>query len=46
MNDSFGIWGQQCGGSQEPNRLWRRYLVGNSRFLWYLAQEVVNGRTR
>jgi N-acetylglucosaminyldiphosphoundecaprenol N-acetyl-beta-D-mannosaminyltransferase len=22
---------------QEPRRLWRRYLVGNSRFLWLLA---------
>ena len=31
---------------QEPGRLWRRYLVGNSRFVWYLALELINGRAR
>ena len=31
---------------QEPGRLWRRYLVGNSRFVWYLAIELINGRAR
>jgi N-acetylglucosaminyldiphosphoundecaprenol N-acetyl-beta-D-mannosaminyltransferase len=28
---------------QEPQRLWRRYLVGNSRFVWYLARELLRG---
>jgi len=27
----------------EPRRLWRRYLVGNSTFLWLLARERVAG---
>jgi len=27
---------------QEPRRLWRRYLVGNSRFLWLLATQRSN----
>lgn len=27
--------------TQEPRRLWRRYLIGNSRFLWDLAQQRV-----
>jgi N-acetylglucosaminyldiphosphoundecaprenol N-acetyl-beta-D-mannosaminyltransferase len=26
---------------QEPRRLWKRYLVSNSRFLWLLARETV-----
>lgn len=26
---------------QEPRRLWRRYLVGNSKFLWLLAKDMV-----
>ncbi len=26
---------------QEPRRLWRRYLVGNSKFLWLLLVDVV-----
>ena len=28
----------------EPRRLWKRYLVGNSRFLWLLARESVRRR--
>lgn len=26
---------------QEPRRMWKRYLVGNSRFLWLVAREWV-----
>jgi N-acetylglucosaminyldiphosphoundecaprenol N-acetyl-beta-D-mannosaminyltransferase len=26
--------------AQEPRRLWRRYLVGNSLFVWYLFREA------
>jgi N-acetylglucosaminyldiphosphoundecaprenol N-acetyl-beta-D-mannosaminyltransferase len=29
----------------EPRRLWRRYLVGNSRFLWLLARERLGSST-
>lgn len=29
---------------QEPRRLWKRYLIGNSRFLWLLGREIVTGR--
>lgn len=38
-------WMQRCGLEwlyrllKEPKRLWRRYLVGNLRFLWYLAAD-------
>jgi N-acetylglucosaminyldiphosphoundecaprenol N-acetyl-beta-D-mannosaminyltransferase len=28
---------------QEPRRLWRRYLLGNSRFLWLLVKEWLHG---
>lgn len=28
----------------EPRRLWKRYLIGNSRFLWLLAKEVFRRR--
>lgn len=28
----------------EPRRLWRRYLVGNSRFLWLVFQDRFRGR--
>jgi N-acetylglucosaminyldiphosphoundecaprenol N-acetyl-beta-D-mannosaminyltransferase len=31
---------------QEPRRLWRRYLLGNSRFLWLLTREYVFGTRR
>ena len=30
----------------EPRRLWRRYLVGNSTFLWLLARERLVGPSR
>ena len=30
--------------ASEPTRLWRRYLVGNSTFLWLLARERLAGR--
>jgi N-acetylglucosaminyldiphosphoundecaprenol N-acetyl-beta-D-mannosaminyltransferase len=30
----------------EPRRLWRRYLVYNSRFLWSIAAESIMGRIR
>jgi N-acetylglucosaminyldiphosphoundecaprenol N-acetyl-beta-D-mannosaminyltransferase len=29
-------WGYRL--CQEPNRLWRRYLVGNTEFLWHVAK--------
>jgi len=25
--------------AMEPRRLWKRYLVGNTRFLWHVARE-------
>ena len=28
----------------EPRRLWRRYLVGNPRFLWLAARQWLTGR--
>ena len=27
--------------AQEPGRLWRRYLVGNSLFVWYCLQDFI-----
>jgi N-acetylglucosaminyldiphosphoundecaprenol N-acetyl-beta-D-mannosaminyltransferase len=30
--------------ASEPRRLWRRYLVGNSKFLWLLAKERLRSR--
>jgi N-acetylglucosaminyldiphosphoundecaprenol N-acetyl-beta-D-mannosaminyltransferase len=44
------IWMQRSGFewlyrlAQEPQRLWRRYLVGNSRFVWYLARDLMRSR--
>ncbi len=32
--------------AQEPGRLWKRYLVTNSRFLWLLGRTVVAQRQR
>lgn len=29
--------------TQEPRRLWRRYLIGNTRFLWLLARSKMRG---
>ncbi len=28
----------------EPRRLWRRYLIGNPRFIWLLLRQLVTGR--
>jgi N-acetylglucosaminyldiphosphoundecaprenol N-acetyl-beta-D-mannosaminyltransferase len=42
-------WMQQSGLewlfrlAQEPRRLWRRYLVGNSLFIWYLLRQMTGG---
>jgi N-acetylglucosaminyldiphosphoundecaprenol N-acetyl-beta-D-mannosaminyltransferase len=42
-------WMQQSGLewlfrlAQEPRRLWRRYLVGNSLFIWYLLRQMAGG---
>ena len=30
----------------EPRRLWRRYLIGNSRFLWLLLRTLCRGEIR
>jgi N-acetylglucosaminyldiphosphoundecaprenol N-acetyl-beta-D-mannosaminyltransferase len=30
--------------SQEPGRLWRRYLYTNSQFAWLLTRELIRGR--
>ena len=32
--------------SQEPGRLWRRYPIGNTRFLWLLFRELLPWRQR
>jgi len=43
------VWMQQTGLEwlfrlvQEPRRLWRRYLVGNSLFIWYLLKQMTGG---
>lgn len=29
----------------EPGRLWRRYLLGNPRFVWHFALQIARGRT-
>ncbi len=29
---------------QEPRRLWRRYLIGNTRFVWLVGRELLSGR--
>jgi N-acetylglucosaminyldiphosphoundecaprenol N-acetyl-beta-D-mannosaminyltransferase len=40
-------WAQRVGlewafrMAQEPTRMWRRYLVGNARFLWLVARELI-----
>jgi len=40
------VWMQRCGLEWffrlccEPRRLWRRYLVGNTKFLWRIIKEV------
>ena len=35
-------WAWRLG--QEPRRMWKRYLVGNSKFVWLTAREAVKGR--
>ncbi|MDP4208602.1 MAG: WecB/TagA/CpsF family glycosyltransferase [Bacteroidota bacterium] len=27
---------------QEPRRMWRRYLIGNTKFIWYILKEKIN----
>ncbi len=29
---------------KEPRRLWRRYLIGNPRFVWLLLRQLVSGK--
>ena len=38
MRDAGLEWLYRLG--QEPGRLWKRYLVGNSRFIWYTVCEL------
>ncbi|MPZ48201.1 MAG: WecB/TagA/CpsF family glycosyltransferase [Dehalococcoidia bacterium] len=44
------LWMQRSGTewlfrlAQEPRRLWKRYLIGNSRFLWLLGREILTRR--
>jgi N-acetylglucosaminyldiphosphoundecaprenol N-acetyl-beta-D-mannosaminyltransferase len=28
----------------EPRRLWKRYLVGNTQFIWYLIKDIFGGK--
>lgn len=43
------IWWQEHGLEwayrliKEPKRMWRRYIIGNSLFLWNIAKEKING---
>jgi len=32
--------------AQEPRRMWKRYLVGNTRFAWIIARELLARGTR
>lgn len=32
--------------SQEPSRLWKRYLVGNTEFLWHIVKAKLTGAPR
>lgn len=32
--------------AQEPRRMWKRYLIGNARFVWIILRELVAGRSR
>ncbi|MCK4605238.1 MAG: WecB/TagA/CpsF family glycosyltransferase, partial [Deltaproteobacteria bacterium] len=44
------IWMQNAGLEwlyrviQEPRRMWKRYLITNSKFIWMLAREKMKGR--
>jgi N-acetylglucosaminyldiphosphoundecaprenol N-acetyl-beta-D-mannosaminyltransferase len=40
MRNSGLEWLYRLG--QEPGRLWKRYLVGNSRFIWYILCELLH----
>lgn len=46
------VWMQRAGlewfyrFAQEPHRLWRRYLIGNARFLWLATWEILRCRRR
>lgn len=31
---------------REPKRMWRRYLIGNSKFLWQVFKELINNRNK
>jgi N-acetylglucosaminyldiphosphoundecaprenol N-acetyl-beta-D-mannosaminyltransferase len=30
--------------AQEPRRMWKRYLVGNTKFVWLVARDFVGRR--
>jgi N-acetylglucosaminyldiphosphoundecaprenol N-acetyl-beta-D-mannosaminyltransferase len=32
--------------AQEPRRMWRRYLLGNAKFVWLVARELIRRRRR
>ncbi|MCK4605263.1 MAG: WecB/TagA/CpsF family glycosyltransferase, partial [Deltaproteobacteria bacterium] len=44
------VWMQNAGLEwlyrviQEPRRMWKRYLVTNSKFIWMLTREKMKGR--
>ncbi len=46
------LWMQRSGSEWlfrlgcEPGRLWRRYLVGNSLFVWWLLCDLFSGRSK
>lgn len=44
MRDAGLEWLYRLG--QEPGRLWKRYLVGNSRFIWYVTRELLRFEKR
>jgi N-acetylglucosaminyldiphosphoundecaprenol N-acetyl-beta-D-mannosaminyltransferase len=31
---------------KEPSRLWRRYLIGNSKFVWYVIKEMFSFKSK
>jgi N-acetylglucosaminyldiphosphoundecaprenol N-acetyl-beta-D-mannosaminyltransferase len=39
MRDAGLEWLFRLG--QEPGRLWKRYLIGNSLFMWYALRELL-----
>jgi N-acetylglucosaminyldiphosphoundecaprenol N-acetyl-beta-D-mannosaminyltransferase len=44
------VWMQRAGIEwlhrlmREPRRLWRRYLIGNTLFIWLVARQAFSGR--